>query len=225
MSLTLKIPRPPQERPIRETHSGPHLIGICGGSGSGKTLVARSVERALGRDHVLLIEQDSYYRDFGDIPIDERALRNFDHPSAFDTPLMIANMRDMLAGRPVKVPVYDYSRHARAGYAELVARDVILVDGILIFEEPELRDMMDIRVYVDTEPDVRLARRIRRDITERGRSLESVLEQYETQVRPMHDLYVEPYKKFADVIIPQGGMNSVAVDMLITKVRALLQKS
>ncbi|MBI5058567.1 uridine kinase [candidate division KSB1 bacterium] len=225
MPITIKIPKPPQERPLREPPDGPHLIGICGGSGSGKTLVARSVARALGPDHVLLIEQDSYYKDLSEIPLDDRNHVNFDHPTAFDTQLMIANMRELLAGRAIQLPLYDYTRHARAGYAETFPRDVILIDGILIFEDPALRDLMDIRVYVDTEPDVRLARRIRRDISERGRTLESVLEQYELQVRPMHDLYVEPYKKFADVIIPQGGLNKVAVDMLVTKVRALLRKS
>jgi uridine kinase len=215
--------RPPQERPVKAASSVPHVIGICGGSGSGKTLVARSVENALGKDSVLLIEQDSYYRDLSDIPLDDRAARNFDHPSAFDSELMVAQLQDLAAGKAVQLPVYDYSVHARAGYMDIKPRDVILIDGILIFENPALRELFDIRVYVDTEADVRLARRIKRDIAERGRTLDSVLEQYETQVRPMHDQFVEPYKRFADVIIPQGGMNSVAVDMLVTKVRALLR--
>ncbi len=201
----------------------PFLIGICGGSGSGKTLIARSVVDTLGPDSVLLIEQDSYYRDIGDLPLDERALRNFDHPGAFDSDLMIQNMRDLLAGKTINLPVYDYSQHARAGYKQVAPKNVILIDGILIFESAELRDLMDIRVFVDTEPDVRLARRLQRDIRERGRTVDSVLEQYAGQVRPMHDQFVEPSKQYADLIIPHGGKNTVAVDILITKVRALLR--
>lgn len=223
MPIQLTSSRAPQERQVKAPSSVPHVIGICGGSGSGKTLVARSVEKSLGKESVLLIEQDSYYRDLSDIPLDDRAARNFDHPSAFDTDLMVSQLRDLTAGNAVNLPVYDYSVHARAGYIEIQPRDVILIDGILIFENPALRDLFDIRVYVDTEADVRLARRIKRDMAERGRTLDSVLEQYETQVRPMHDQFVEPYKRFADVIIPQGGMNTVAVDMLVTKVRDLLR--
>lgn len=222
MPIQLASNRPPQERPVKAATAVPHLIGICGGSGSGKTLVARTVEKALGKDSVLLIEQDSYYRDLSEIPLDERATRNFDHPSAFDTSLMIEQLGQLAAGQAIRLPTYDYTIHARAGYSDVRPRDVILIDGILIFENPALRDLFDIRVYVDTAADVRLARRIRRDISERGRTVESVLVQYETQVGPMHDQFVEPYKRFADVIIPQGGMNTVAVDMLVTKVRALL---
>lgn len=204
--------------------AGNHLLGICGGSGSGKTLVARSVETALGRGNVLLIEQDSYYRDLAHIPLAERHHVNFDHPAAFDNDLLIAHLHELLAGRMVRMPEYDYAQHTRSDKVEEIQpRQVILLDGILVFEDARLRDLMDIRVYVDTDADIRLARRIRRDISERGRNLQTVLEQYEKQVRPMHEQFVEPFKRYADIIIPQGGMNSVAVDMLVTKVRSLLR--
>jgi uridine kinase len=209
------------ERPPADSH----LIGICGGSGSGKTLVARSVEEALGPNNVLLMEQDSYYQDLSHLPLEERYKVNFDHPSAFDYDLLIEHLRELLAGRSVRMPEYDYVQHTRSDrVCQILPRPVILLDGILVFEDQRLRDLMDIRVYVDTETDVRLIRRIRRDLAERGRSLESVLQQWETQVRPMHDQFVEPFKRFADIIIPQGGMNTVAVDMLVTKVRDLLNR-
>lgn len=201
-----------------------HLIGICGGSGSGKTLVARSVEAALGAERVLFMEQDSYYRDLSHLPLEERHHVNFDHPSAFDNDLLLEHLNALLAGRAVSMPEYDYSLHTRSSHVrEILPRAVILLDGILVFEDARLRDLMDIRVYVETDADIRLSRRIRRDIAERGRTLDAVLEQYEGQVRPMHEQFVEPFKRFADIIIPQGGMNTVAVDMLVTKVRSLLR--
>lgn len=210
---------------VRHGHTGSYLIGICGGSGSGKTLVARSVEEALGAENVLLMVQDSYYRDLSSMAFEERHKVNFDHPSAFDNDLLMVHLHALLAGQPVRMPEYDYAQHTRSNtFRDIQPRAVILLDGILVFEDQRLRDLMDIRVYVDTEADIRLARRIRRDISERGRILEAVLEQYETQVRPMHEQFVEPFKRFADIIIPQGGMNTVAVDMLVTKVRALLGK-
>jgi len=206
-----------------ERPAGPYLIGICGGSGSGKTLVAYSVQNALGDDKVLLIEQDSYYRDLAHIPLEERHNVNFDHPSAFDNDLLLDHLHVLLSGKAVRMPEYDYMHHTRSDRVrDILPRTVILLEGILVFEDQRVRDLMDIRVYVDTEADVRLARRIRRDIAARGRELRMVLEQWENQVRPMHDQFVEPFKRYADVIIPQGGMNTVAVDMLVTKVRALL---
>jgi uridine kinase len=212
-----------RRRRLDPAQTGYHLIGICGGSGSGKTLVARSVESALGTGNVLIIEQDSYYRDLAQLPFEERHKVNFDHPSAFDHELLILHLNELLSGRSVRMPEYDYTQHTRSNiYHDIHPCPVILLDGILVFEDARLRDLMDIRVYVDTEADVRLARRIRRDIAERGRELTMVLEQYETQVRPMHDQFVEPFKRYADIIIPQGGMNTVAVDMLVTKVRSLL---
>jgi uridine kinase len=214
-----------RNRRIKSANTEPHLIGICGGSGSGKTLVARSVEQSLGKEHVLLMEQDSYYRDLAYMPLEERHRVNFDHPNAFDNDLLISHLTALLTGQPVRQPEYDYTIHTRSDrYVDIYPRDVILLDGILIFEDQRLRDLMDIRVYVETDPDIRLARRIRRDISERERTLDNVLEQYETQVRPMHDQFVAPFKRYADIIIPQGGMNTVAVDMLVTKVRALLKK-
>lgn len=219
---------PPASRVGRRdpSRSGPHLIGICGGSGSGKTLVSRSVEAALGSQNVLFMEQDSYYRDLAHLSFAERHKVNFDHPSAFDNDLLIEHLQTLLSGEAVRMPEYDYSLHTRsARVRDILPRPVILLDGILVFEDHRLRELMDIRVYVDTDADIRLARRIRRDMAERGRTLDAVLEQYENQVRPMHEQFVEPFKRFADIIIPQGGMNTVAVDMLVTKVRALLQQS
>jgi len=219
-----KIPSAVPAERLNHGNEDSYLIGICGGSGSGKTLVARSVESALGPENVLLIEQDSYYRDLSAMPLEDRHTVNFDHPSAFDNELLIAHLHTLLAGQAVRMPEYDYVHHTRSNtYREIQPRTVILLDGILVFEDHRLRDLMDIRVYVDTDADIRLARRIRRDISERGRVLEAVLEQYETQVRPMHEQFVEPFKRFADIIIPQGGMNTVAVDMLVTKVRSLLK--
>lgn len=213
---------PPEARPARRT--GYHLIGICGGSGSGKTLVARSVEAALGPDKMLIIEQDSYYRDLSHIPLAERHLVNFDHPNAFDNDFLLTHLHELLAGRPVQMPEYDYTHHTRSDKVqEIHPRAVIFLDGILVFEDARLRDLMDIRVFVETDADIRLARRIRRDISERGRNLQTVLEQYEKQVRPMHEQFVDPFKRYADIIIPQGGLNAVGVDMLVTKVRDLLK--
>ncbi|MFZ5434538.1 MAG: uridine kinase [Calditrichota bacterium] len=216
---------PPANAGRSSRRAGSHLIGICGGSGSGKTLVARSVEAALGPGNVLLMEQDSYYRDLAHIPLEERHHVNFDHPAAFDNDLLILHLHELLAGRSVEMPEYDYTQHTRSqNVQEIQPRMVILLDGILVFEDARLRDLMDIRVYVDTDADIRLARRIRRDISERGRNLQAVLEQYEKQVRPMHEQFVEPFKRYADIIIPQGGMNSVAVDMLVTKVKDILKR-
>ncbi|RPH96003.1 uridine kinase [candidate division KSB1 bacterium] len=207
------------------SHTGSHLIGICGGSGSGKTLVASSVRDALGTDNVLLMEQDSYYRDLSHLPLGERHKVNFDHPSAFDNDLLLDHLHALLGGNAVRMPEYDYTQHTRSNKVrDILPCTVILLDGILVFEDPRLREIMDIRVYVDTDMDIRLARRIRRDIAERGRELMSVLEQWETQVRPMHDQFVEPFKRYADIIIPQGGMNTVAVDMLVTKVQSIVGK-
>ena len=200
------------------------LIGICGGSGSGKTLVVQQIEETLSSDQVLGIEQDSYYRDLSHLPFEERAKQNFDHPDAFDNKLLEKHLRELLAGHSVTQPLYDYAHHTRASdYRTIESRQVIILEGILIFESVRLRNLMDIKVYVDADPDIRLSRRLRRDIRERKREVESVLEQYEKFVRPMHLEFVEPYKRYADIIIPQGGMNKVAIDLLITKVRSLLE--
>ena len=201
------------------------LIGIAGGSGSGKTLVARTIIRDLGSSRVAIVDQDSYYRDLDDIPVADRDLRNFDHPDAFDNELLRAHVRALLEGRTVEQPIYDYTRHARLKETKTVGdHAVIVLEGILIFTDEELRELMDIKVFIDTDADVRLMRRIERDIKERGRSIESILRQYRATVRPMHLQFVEPSKRWADIIVPEGGHNRVAIDLIKTKIRDLLRE-
>jgi uridine kinase len=204
----------------------PLLLGIAGGSASGKTLVTSTLIANLGSREVVMIEQDSYYRDFADLSVEERARLNFDHPDAFDRELLIEHMQMLLRGQPIDKPQYDFTRHGRLPETEHVeGQSVVVLEGILVLEDPALRRLMDIKVFIDTDADVRLIRRIRRDITERGRSLESVLTQYEKLVRPMHQQFVEPSKRYADIIIPEGGKNKVAIDLLVTKVRSMLQET
>ncbi len=201
------------------------LIGIAGGTGAGKTLVAQSIAEDLGHDKVLLIEQDSYYRDLQKIPLGERENRNFDHPDAFDRDLLRRHLETLLAGGEVDVPVYDMRTHTRLPEAvKTQARPILILDGLLILEEPALRQLMDIKIYVDADPDVRFIRRLKRDLTERGRTLDSIIRQYESSVRPMHLQFVEPSKRYADLVIPEGGYNVVAIDLLKTKIRALLSE-
>jgi uridine kinase len=172
---------------------------------------------------VVIIEQDSYYRDHTDLPLEERARVNYDHPEAFDRELLLDHVQTLLRGQPIKKPLYDYTRHSRLAETErLEGHSVVILVGILVLEDPALRRLMDIKVFIDTDADVRLIRRIRRDTQDRGRSLESVLEQYEGSVRPMHEQFVEPSKRYADIIIPEGGRNRVAIDLLVTKVRSML---
>jgi len=201
------------------------LIGIAGGSGSGKTLVARTLVRDLGSSRVAIVDQDSYYRDFDDIPVAERDLRNFDHPDAFDNALLKEHIRGLLDDKTVQQPIYDYTRHARLKETRPVGDHVVIVlEGILIFVDEELRDMMDIKVFIDADPDVRLIRRIERDIKERGRAIESILRQYQATVRPMHLQFVEPSKRYADLIVPEGGHNRVAIDLMKVKIKDLLRE-
>jgi uridine kinase len=201
------------------------LIGIAGGSGSGKTLVARNIVRDLGSDRVVIIDQDSYYKDLEDIPFRDRESRNFDHPDAFDTELLKRHIRDLLAGQPVRQPIYDYSDHRRLAEVRHIGEHLIVVlEGILIFTDPELRGLMDIKLFIDADADVRFIRRLRRDLVERGRSVDSIIRQYEESVRPMHMMFVEPSKRWADVIIPEGGHNKVAIDLVKTKIRELLRE-
>ena len=201
------------------------LIGIAGGSGSGKTLVARTIVNDLGSDRVVIIDQDSYYKNLEDIPFRDREVRNFDHPDAFDNELMLHHVRELLAGRPVAQPIYDYSQHRRLEETRRVGDHLIFVlEGILIFVDPALRDLMDIKLFIDADPDVRFIRRLRRDLVERGRSVDSIIRQYEESVRPMHEQFVEPSKRHADVIIPEGGHNRVAIDLVKTKIRELLRE-
>src|SRR5262245_17070877 len=201
------------------------LIGIAGGSGSGKTLVARTIVRELGSDRVVIIDQDSYYRNLEDVPFRDREARNFDHPDAFDTDLLRHHVRELLAGRAIQQPIYDYSRHRRLSETRHVGEHLVIVlEGILIFCDPELRALMDIKLFIDADPDVRFIRRLRRDLVERGRSVDSIVRQYEESVRPMHQQFVEPTKRYADVIIPEGGHNAVAIDLVKTKIKALLRE-
>lgn len=201
------------------------LIGIAGGSGSGKTLVARNIVRELGSDRVVIMDQDSYYKNLEDIPMRDRDARNFDHPDAFDNDLLRRHVRELLAGRPIAQPIYDYSEHCRLPETRHVGEhDVIVLEGILIFTDPELNSLMDIKLFIDADPDVRFIRRLRRDLIERGRSADSIIRQYEESVRPMHLQFVEPSKRHADVIIPEGGHNKVAIDLMKSKIRELLRE-
>lgn len=199
------------------------LIGIAGGSGSGKTLVAETIDRELGSDRVAIIKQDSYYKDLSHLPYEERSKQNFDHPDAFDMPLLRDHLNKLLHGAEIERPVYDFTQHRRSLQTEKIGPHVVIVlEGILILDDPELRKMMDIKVFIDTDADVRLIRRLRRDLLERGRKIESILDQYEKSVRPMHLQFVEPSKRYADIIITEGGYNVVAIDLLKTKIRSLL---
>ncbi|MDO5713706.1 MAG: uridine kinase [Tissierellia bacterium] len=204
----------------------PLLIGIAGGSGSGKSTVTQELISLIHEEQVLIIEQDSYYKDQSSIPYEERIKTNYDNPLAFDNELLIEHLIKLKKGESVEVPIYDYEIHNRKKEKELVhSKDVIILEGILILAEKELRDLLDIKVFVDTDSDVRIIRRILRDIRERGRSLESVILQYMSTVRPAHLQFVEPSKRYADIIIPEGGYNKVAIDLLYSKVAAVLKES
>jgi uridine kinase len=201
----------------------PVVVGVAGGTGSGKTTVAAEILRRAGTDQISLIQHDAYYKDLSDLPMAQRAMQNFDHPDALDNELLIAHLKELKAGRPVKVPVYDFTTHSRTDKTQRVeAHRVILLEGILIFSDETLRRLMDVRIYVDTDPDIRFIRRLQRDIAERGRTMESVIHQYLATVRPMHQEYVEPSKRHANVIIPEGGFNEVAMEMIAARIRALL---
>lgn len=202
----------------------PLIIGVAGGSGSGKTTVVRHIMNAIGEESIVLLQHDSYYRDLKHLPFEERTKQNFDHPSALESELMLRHLEALSEGYSVDIPIYDFTRHIRKNETrEIQPKNIILVDGILIFAEKELREMMDIKLFVDTDDDIRLLRRINRDIIERDRSLESVLEQYQKHVRPMHLEFVEPSKRYADIIIPHGGKNEVALDMVNALINERLQ--
>ena len=208
---------------VNKENEKPLLIGIAGGTGSGKTLVSNRIYEELGSKQVAIIEQDSYYRDHSDIPIDDRNNRNFDHPNAFDFDLMRNQVEKLMEGKAVKVPIYDYKTHTRKKQRRIIKDHVVIIlEGILTLFDPGIRAMMDIKVYIDTPSDTRFIRRLNRDTNERGRDIESVVKQYQESVRPMHEQFVEPTKAYADIIIPGGGYNNVAVDLLKTKVSALL---
>lgn len=201
----------------------PVFIGVAGGSGSGKTRLVREIRQGLSTGPITVIHHDAYYRDRHDLSFAERAAINYDHPDSLETALLIHHVDELRAGRAVEVPEYDFATHLRLPQTSTARPGkVIVVDGILILAEPELRRRLDIKVYVDTDSDVRLIRRLKRDITKRGRTLDSVLQQYHDTVRPMHMEFVEPSKRYADIIVPEGGDNQVAVDMLVTKIRSVL---
>ena len=200
------------------------VIGIAGGTGSGKTTITRRLIQAFGED-VSVVHHDNYYKAHHDMPFEERAKLNYDHPNAFDTDLMLQHLRQLKQGKSIQCPVYDYSIHDRTDKTVLIRPTrVIIVEGILIYESLELCKEMDIKIYVDTDADVRILRRIVRDVRDRGRSLEGIIDQYINTVKPMHEQFVEPSKRRADVIIPQGGHNQVALEMVIERVRAHLAK-
>ena len=202
----------------------PVVIGITGGSCSGKTSVTRAIYDVF-RDHsVVVIEQDYYYKDQSHMTFEERLKTNYDHPLAFDTDLLIEHVNKLINREAIDKPVYDYVHHTRANEViHVEPQDVIIIEGILVLEDERLRDLMDIKLFVDTDSDLRIIRRIQRDIKERGRTAESVIEQYVTAVRPMHNMFIEPTKRYADVIIPEGGDNDVAIDLMVTKIKTILE--
>lgn len=200
----------------------PVVIGVAGGSGSGKTTVVRRIVDSLGPDQVTVLEHDRYYRDRNDLRFEERVALNYDHPDALETDLLVRHVRDLKAGKSIDVPTYDFTRFVRLEATEqMTPRKAIIVEGILILADPSLRDLMEVKVFVDADADTRFIRRLRRDVAERGRTMESVVEQYLGTVKPMHFDFVEPSKRYADLIIPVGGHNTVAVDMMLSLVRSL----
>ncbi len=201
----------------------PIIIGVAGGTASGKTTVADAILDRVGRDRIVFIQHDAYYRDLSHLPLEERRKLNFDHPDALETELLVAHLRQLQAGKPIEVPVYDFTTYQRRDISRRVEpRRVILVEGILIFVDRELREMMDIKLYVDTDADLRFIRRLQRDIQQRDRTMETVIDQYLTTVRPMHLEFVEPSKRYADVIIPAGGFNQTAVEMIVARIEGML---
>ena len=215
-------PTAPNAKP---RNSGPIVVGVAGGSGSGKTTVVRRIVDSLGDTQVTVIEHDRYYRDRNDLRFEERLALNYDHPDSLETDLLVRHVQALRAGQDVEAPVYDFARYVRQPATELLAaRKAIIVEGILIYTDAALRQLLDIKVFVDTDDDTRFIRRLQRDINERGRTVQSVIDQYLSTVKPMHLEFVEPSKRYADIIVPQGGHNAVAIDMLLTLVRSLVQR-
>lgn len=203
----------------------PIVIGIAGGTGSGKTTVANGILNRVGKHRIAYLPHDAYYRDLSDLPQEQRAAINFDHPNSLESELMVEHIKILKNWEPVDLPIYDFSIHTRTDKTiHIEPHRVIIVEGILIFAEPELRKMFDVKIFVDTDPDIRFIRRLQRDIAERGRTRDMVVHQYITTVRPMHLDFVEPSKRYAHIIVPEGGLNEVAMDMIIARIEALLQK-
>lgn len=204
----------------------PVVIGVAGGSGSGKTSVTKSISKRFPDKSILVIEQDYYYKNQSHLSFEERLKTNYDHPLAFDNDLLIEHINKLIQNKPIDKPIYDYKMHTRSKKVIPVEpKEVIIIEGILILEDPRLVDLMDIKVFVDTDADVRIIRRLNRDIKERGRTLDSVIDQYVNSVRPMHLQFVEPTKRYADIIIPEGGENHVAIDIMATKIETILLRN
>lgn len=214
-----------EELEFMSEKNSPIIIGVTGGSGSGKTTVSQKILNQLSGHSISIIQQDSYYKDQAEKTMEERRAVNYDHPLAFDADLLYEHLRMLKDNQTIQIPVYDYKISTRsAEVIEQVPTDVIILEGILILDDERIRDMLDIKVYVDTDDDIRIIRRIRRDMEQRGRTLDSIINQYLTGVKPMYHQFIEPTKRYADVIVPEGGENSVAVDLLVTKVRDILSE-
>lgn len=203
----------------------PVVIGVAGGSGSGKTSVTKAIYDSFKGHSILMLEQDYYYKDQSDLPFEERLKTNYDHPLAFDNDLLIEHIEKLLRYEVIEKPVYDYSLHTRSNEViNVEPKDVIILEGILVLEDERLRNLMDMKLFVDTDADIRIIRRLSRDIKERGRTLDSVIDQYTNVVRPMHNQFIEPTKRYADIIIPEGGQNHVAIDLMVTKIQTILEQ-
>lgn len=203
----------------------PIFIGITGGTGSGKSTIAKEIYRQFGEDCIAIIEQDSYYKDQSHLSMEDRVKTNYDHPNAFDNNLLVSHLESLLNGHSIQKPSYDFSIHNRIeDTTKVEPKEIVIVEGILILEDPRIRELLDIKIYVDTDADVRIIRRMVRDINERGRTMESVINQYLNVVKPMHNQFTEPTKKFADIIIPEGGHNKVAIDIIVAKIKEVLGK-
>ncbi len=210
---------------MAEAEKKPIVIGVAGGTGSGKTTVSRQILERVGSKHIAYLAHDSYYKNRSDLSIEGNTPINFDHPDSLDTPLLIQHIQQLRRNEPAELPIYDFTKDARAPETiSIKSQPIILVEGILIFSEKELRNQLDIKIFVDTDADIRFIRRLKRDIEERGRTAESVIQQYLTTVRPMHLKFVEPSKRYADVIVPEGGYNWVAIDMIADRIRSMLHE-